>query len=98
MMTEFSKSEADHGLHSGDGEWTVRQVSEGGVATTLVLAIAEAEGTDPCDLNFTLGDRLDPDALNRLFERSPPDTDAVLSLQVAGYEARVCPGVVKVRR
>lgn len=91
-------SEADYESHSGDEDWIVRRASDGGVATALVLALAEAEGTDPCNLEFTLGELLDADALNRLFERPTDGTDAVLSLQIAGYEARVRPGAVKVRR
>jgi hypothetical protein len=98
MIEKHIMSEADQRSHSGDDEWIVRRASDGGVATALVLALAEAEGVDPCNLDFTLGELLDPDALNRLFERTTDETDAVLSLQIAGYEARVRPGVVKVRR
>ncbi len=91
-------SEADGGPRANDSEWTVRRVTDGDVATALVLAIADAEETDPRELDFTLGRLLDPDALNQLLQSGAEGTDAVLSLTISGYEARIRPGEVRVRQ
>jgi hypothetical protein len=91
-------SEADGGPHANDSEWTVRRVTDGDVATALVLAIAEAQQVDPRELGFSLGRLVDPDAVNRLMESRAEDIDPVLSLTISGYEARIRPGEVRVRR
>jgi len=69
------------------------------VATTIVFAIADVEGVDPLELDVTLRDHVDPEALDRLFPADDVSTldEAHVQLAIAGHDVRVSPtGVVYV--
>ena len=91
MIAENCAAEAPTAEPSSSHEYHVYDATDGDVATTLVLAIADVEGVDPLKLDFTLNDYVDPDALNRLFAggRTMLSPDAFVQLHVAGREVRV---------
>lgn len=64
--------------------------SEPPISNTIVKAIAEAEATDPTDLDTRLYDVIDPEALNELFHRDDgPATDGCVSFKYDGYTVTV---------
>jgi len=91
MIAENRTAEAATPESSSSSEYRAYEVRDGDVATTLVLAIADVEGVDPLDLDFTLNDYVDPDALNRLFDgdRAMRSPGAYVQLTVAGRDVRV---------
>jgi hypothetical protein len=74
-------------------DWRVYQAHDGDIATTVAIAIADDRGVDPIDLEFTLNDYVDPDALNDLFRgHTIPSADALVHLRIAGVDVCVSPG------
>lgn len=57
-------------------------------STTVVTAIAAAEDVDPTELDVTLYDVIDPDALDALFEQ-PGNEDLVVEFGVGEYTVTV---------
>lgn len=56
------------------------------VSTTVVIAIADAEGVDPMELKDPLHEWLDPDALDALVESMG---SGYVTFDVAGYRVHV---------
>ena len=57
------------------------------VDTAVIERIAEHEGTTPAELDFTLYEFLDPDALRNLADNSSSNWE--LTAEVSEYEVRV---------
>lgn len=57
------------------------------LAVSIVKSLADVEGKDPIDLDYTLYDYIDPDALNALMDGT--DTDYHLRLQIADHTVTV---------
>lgn len=80
-------------IQTDETDWRVYQTDDGDVATTVAVAIADERGVAPVDLEFTLNDYVDPDALNHLFAgNSIPSSDALVHLRIAGIDVCVSPG------
>lgn len=58
------------------------------VVTWLVRAVAEVEGCSPKEVDFTISDVVDPDALDRLFD-SAGNMHAQLMFHINGHEIRL---------
>lgn len=67
---------------------TARREENEELATTIVETVAAAEGVDPLDLDVRIGDVVDPDALNTLFD-SATDRSGRFTFPLAGYLVRV---------
>jgi hypothetical protein len=76
-------------LNSND--WHVFEADDGDLSMRLVCALAELEGIDPRDLEFTLTEYVDPEALNLLFssDRATDHHDASVYLEIEGYDVYV---------
>lgn len=64
----------------------------GPVSTTLSLALAEINGTDPTEVIDDLTRYVDPDALNRLFKPTPAGEargPGTLELEIGGYTIEI---------
>lgn len=59
------------------------------ISEAVVWAVAEAKGVDPLDLDEALYDRVDPDALERLFESDAAGADLRVKFTLAGCEVTV---------
>lgn len=62
------------------------------ICTTVVTAVAEAKGVDPMDLNHRLNDVVDPDALERIFQKpaqGQPRTIGEVNFTLADCEVTV---------
>ena len=67
------------------GSERIEQVSE-----RVILAVADAKGVDPCDLDTPLYDVVDPDALNKIFGSADrPRTAGRIIFTMAGCEVVV---------
>lgn len=58
----------------------------GDVSTSVVIAIADAEGVDPVELDDPLHDWVDPDALDALVESME---EGCVVFEAAGYRVQV---------
>lgn len=58
----------------------------------VVIAVAEAKGVDPLDLNERLYDCIDPDALDGLFRSTAADTRGTVQFVMAGCHVEVSAG------
>jgi len=59
----------------------------GSLSVSVVEAVAEAKNVAPVDIQQPLADVVDPDALNRLFERT--DGDGHVTFELADHEVTV---------
>lgn len=62
---------------------------EAAPSATIIAAIAEREGVDPVDLDVSLHEVVDPDALDVLFVRGRPDAEVYVEFTFAGYRVAV---------
>jgi hypothetical protein len=90
--------ESDAGTVATTGSSTiVRDVSDvGDLSATVVIAIAEFFGTDPEQLEPRLYDRLDPDALQNLFDSSKVSGNVTVSIALDGARLEIQDGTVRV--
>lgn len=75
-------------IENGRAVRTARREENEEVVTTIIETLAAAEGVDPCDLDIRIGDVVDPDALNTLFE-SATDRSGRFTVPLGGYLVRV---------
>lgn len=75
-------------IENGKAVRTARREENEEVATTIIETLAAAEGVDPCDLDIRIGDVVDPDVLNTLFE-SATDSSGRFTVPLGGYLVRV---------
>ncbi|MCL7419101.1 MAG: hypothetical protein M8354_14875 [Halalkalicoccus sp.] len=75
-------------VENGTAVRTARQADHEELATTVIETVAAAEGIDPLDLDVRIGDVLDPDALNALFD-SATNRSGQFTFPLAGYLVRV---------
>ena len=62
------------------------------LTTTLVHALSDVVGVDVTEAEFRIGDHVDPDALNRLFEPAPDElkqSNGYVSFNVWGYQVTI---------
>lgn len=66
-------------------------LSDERISTTVVAAVADAEGVPPTDVNPPLYRVVDPDALNRLFETKWDSSEdgPHVSFTYSGYEVTI---------
>lgn len=55
----------------------------------IVSAVAKAEGVDPLAVSPQLYDVIDPDSLEKLFERSPADSDVTVSFTYGNWTVQI---------
>lgn len=71
------------------------------IASKIVSAVAEQEGTDPAELEPSLYDRIDPEALNALFaptETGQPRSGGHVEFTYCGHDVRAySDGRVRIR-
>lgn len=65
----------------------LEQAENDSLTVSIVERLAAAEGVEPTDLDYTLYDYVDPDALDALMDGT--DTDFYLRLQVADHTVTV---------
>lgn len=68
----------DSYLDSSDAISTTTAGPDSDLTTTIVETLARLEGTSPLTLDVRLGDVIDPDALEELFEPGPDDVGYVV--------------------
>lgn len=90
--------EVDTATVSSAGSSTiVRDVSDvGDLSATVVVAIAEFFGTDFEQLEPRLHDRLDPDALQNLFDGGKTPGNVTVSIALDGARLEIQDGTVRI--
>lgn len=71
---------------------TQHDMSSGQLSLTLILALAEVDGSDPTELVDDLSTYVDPDGLDRLFRTRPGGEHrgpGRVELEIAGYLVQV---------
>jgi hypothetical protein len=96
-MVESDLEVSAGGASAAGPSTIVRDISQvGDISATVVIAIAEFFGTDPERLEPRLHDRLDPDALENLFEREGAPANVTVSLSLDGARLEIRDGTVRV--
>ncbi|KYH25229.1 hypothetical protein HAPAU_28150 [Halalkalicoccus paucihalophilus] len=75
-------------VENGVAVRTARQAEHEELTTTIIETLAAAEGVDPLNLDIRIGDVVDPDALNALFDPAT-DRSGRVTVPLAGYLVRV---------
>lgn len=97
FVSHMSPTPANRTEASGFGGESVRQVQhdmdgEANLGTAVVSTVAEVAGVDPAEMDRPLYDRVDPDALDKLFSRKHDGTTRTtgrVEFSLFGYDVAV---------